>query len=69
MSIGDREKHRRYFRRARHLGADDGTLEIWELLREFHQNNQTDAGTAEHEREIVFMDAVIRLNPNDGDAP
>ena len=69
LSIGDREKHRRYFRRARHLGADDGTLEIWELLREFHQNNQTDAGTAEHEREIVFMDAVIRLNPNDGDAP
>ena len=35
LLIGDHEKHRRYFRRARHFGADEGTLEIWDLLREF----------------------------------
>ena len=40
LLVGDHEKHRRYFRRARHFGADDGTLEIWELLREFSQNDQ-----------------------------
>ena len=40
LLIGDHEKHRRYFRRAQHFGADDGTLESWELLREFSQNDQ-----------------------------
>ena len=35
LLIGDHEKHRRYFRRAKHFGADEGTLEFWELLREF----------------------------------
>ena len=34
LLLGDHEKHKRYFRRARHFGADEGTLEIWGLLRE-----------------------------------
>lgn len=34
LLLGDHEKHRRYLRRARHFGADEGTLEIWEMLRE-----------------------------------
>ena len=40
LLIGDREKHRRYLRRAKHFGVDEGTLEFWELLREFSQNDQ-----------------------------
>ena len=34
LLLGDHDKHRRYLRRARHFGADEGTLEIWEMLRE-----------------------------------
>ena len=35
LLIGDHEKHRRYIRRAQHFGAEEDTLKIWELLREF----------------------------------
>ena len=37
---GDDEKHKRYFRRARHFGAEEGTLRIWQLLREFGDKEQ-----------------------------
>ena len=50
LLIGDHEKQRRYFRRARHFGADDGTLKFWELLREFGQNNRNNAGTVERDQ-------------------
>ena len=65
LLIGDGKKHRRYLRRAQHFGADDGTLEIWELLREFGQKAQDNIDTAEHDRKIAVMDAVIRLSPDD----
>ena len=65
LLIGDHEKHRRYFRRARHFGADEGTLEIWELLREFGEKDQDKADSGEHDRKIAVMDAVIKLNPDD----
>ena len=64
LLTGDMEKHRRYFRMARHFGADEGTLKFWEMLREFgqHQDNED---TAKHDRNIAVMDAVIRLSPDD----
>ncbi len=62
---GDQEKYRRYLRIARHFGADDGTLEIWEMLREFGQEPQSNADTADHDRKIAVMDSVIRLSPGD----
>ena len=65
LLIGDDEKHRRYLRRARHFGADEGTMEFWELLREFGQEPRENADTAEHDRRIAVMDSVIRLNPDD----
>ena len=65
LLIGDAEKHRRYSRRAHHFGADEGTDKLMELLREFGQRNQDNAGTADHDRTITVMDAVIRLNPED----
>ena len=68
LLIGHHEKHRRYFRRARHFGADEGTLEFWELLREFGKKDQDNADTAKHDRKIAVMDAVIKLNPDDDDA-
>ena len=39
LSLGDNEKHRRYLRRAKHFGADEGTLKVWEQLREFGQKD------------------------------
>ena len=68
LLIGDHEKHRRYFRRAKHFGADEGTLKFWELLREFGKEDQDSADTAEHDRKVAVMGAVIKLNPNDDDA-
>ena len=68
LLIGDDEKHRRYLRLARHFGADEGTLEFWELLREFGWEPQENADTAEYDRKIAVMDSVIRLNPADGHA-
>ena len=65
MLIGDVGKQRRYLRRARHFGAEEGTEELWEFLREFGKKDQDNAGTAEHDRTIAVMDAVIRLNPDD----
>ena len=65
LLIGDDEKHRRYFRRARHFGAEEGTLAIWGLLREFGKKDQDTADSAEHDRKIAVMDAVIKLNPDD----
>ena len=38
LLLGDHDKHRRYLRRARHFGADEGTLEIWEMLRELGES-------------------------------
>ena len=68
LLTGDHEKHRRYFRRAQHFGADEGTLRIWDLMREIGQKPRGNADTAEHDREIAVMDAVIRLNPDDDHA-
>ena len=68
LLTGDHKKHSRYFRRAQHFGADEGTLEFWELLREFGQQTQGNDDTARHDREIAVMDSVIRLNPNDDHA-
>ena len=68
MLIGDSEKHMRYLRRARHFGAEEGTEDLWEFLREFSKRDQDNAGTAEHDRKIAVMDAVIRLNPDDDNA-
>ena len=65
MLIGDTDKQKRYLRRARHFGAEEGTENLWELLREFGKKDQDDASTAEHDRAIAVMDAVIRLNPDD----
>ena len=65
MLIGDTDKQKRYLRRARHFGAEEGTENLWELLREFGKRDQDNAGTAEHDRTIAVMDAVIRLNPDD----
>lgn len=62
---GDDEKHRQYFRRARHFGAGEGTLGIWQLLREFGDKEQNKTETAEHDRKIAVMDAVIKLNSDD----
>lgn len=68
LTIGDEEKYKRYLRRARHFGADEGTLAFWGLLREFGKNDQDRADSAEHERKIAIMDAVIKLNSNDDSA-
>ena len=68
LLIGDTEKHRRYSRRAHHFGADEGTDKFTELLREFGKRDQDQSDTAEHDRTITVMDAVIRLNPDDDDA-
>ena len=68
LLINDHKKHKRYLRRARHFGADEDTLEFWELLREFGKKDQDNADMAEHDRKIAIMDAVIKLNPDDDDA-
>ena len=65
MLTGDTDKQKRYLRRARHFGAEEGTEDLWKLLREFGKKDQDNAGTAEHDRTIAVMDAVIRLNPED----
>lgn len=68
LQIGDHEKHKRYLRKAKHFGADEGTLEFRDLSREIGKKDQDKAETAKHDRTIVVMDAVIKLNPNDDDA-
>ena len=68
LLTGDHDKHRRYFRRATHFGADEGTLKFWEMLREFGQNPPSDDDTPRHEREIAVMNSVLRLSPDDDDA-
>ena len=68
LLIGDAEKHRRYSRRAHHFGAEAGTDKLLELLREFGQKDQANAGTAEYDRNIAVMDAVIKLSPDDDGA-
>ena len=65
LLMGDNEKHRRYLRRARHFGAEEDTLEFWELMREFGEKAQDKADIAEHDRNIAIMDAVIKLNSDD----
>ena len=65
LLTGDGIKHRRYSRLAQHFGADEGTLQIWGMLREFGKKDQDNAGTTEHDRKIAVMDAVIRLSPDD----
>ena len=65
LLTGDDEKHRRHLRRARHFGADEGTLEVWEQLRDFGEKDQDKADSAEHDRKIAVMDAVIKLNSDD----
>ena len=64
MLTGDVGKQRRYLRRARHFGAEEDTENLWELLREYDEAKRAD-GTAEYDRQIAIMDAVIRLNPKD----
>ena len=68
LLVGDHEKHRRYLRRAKHFGADKGTLELWELLRAFGEKDQDDSDTAKHDHRIAVMSAVIKLNPDDYEA-
>ena len=65
MLTGDADKQRRYLRRARHFGAEEGTENLWELLRELGKKDLANVGTSEHDRTIAVMDAVIRLNPDD----
>jgi len=65
MLTGDNDKQRRYLRRARHFGAEEETEELWKLLRELGKKDQDNADTAEHDRTISVMNAVIRLNPED----
>ena len=68
LLTGDHDKHRRYFRRATHFGADEGTLKFWEMLREFGQETQGNDETPKYDREITVMDSVLRLSPDDDDA-
>ena len=65
LLTGDGKKHRQYLRKARHFGADEGTLRFWEMLRGFGGKDRADAGPDEHDRKIAVMDAVIRLSPDD----
>ena len=39
LLLGDNEKHRKYLRRAKHFGAEEDTLKVWERLREFGQED------------------------------
>ncbi len=39
LLTGDNEKHRRYLRMAKHFGAEEDTLTLWERLREFGQED------------------------------
>ena len=66
LLMGEHDKHRRYLRRAQHFGADEGTLEFWDLMREFGQQTQDNDDITWHDREIAVMNSVIRLNPGDG---
>ena len=68
LLTGDHEKHRRYFRRATHFGADEGTLKFWEMLREFGQKTPSNDDTPKYDQEIAVMDSVLRLSPDDDDA-
>ena len=65
MLTGDTVKQRRYLRRARHFGAEEGTENLWELLRDIGEKDWEESDPAEHDRTIAVMDAVIRLNPDD----
>ncbi len=65
LLTGDGKKHRRYFRRAQHFGAEEGTLRFWAMLREFGEKYHGNAGPDEYDRKIAVMDAVIRLSPDD----
>ncbi len=40
LLIGDHGKHRRYIQRAKHFGAEESALEIWELLRNLYSKMQ-----------------------------
>ena len=62
---GDKEKHRRYSRRAHHFGAEDGTDKLMEFLREFRKEEPDQHGAWDYDRRIAIWDAVIRLNPDD----
>lgn len=64
LSLGLTEKHRRYSRVAHHFGVDEDTDGFLELLRDFARAEKEET-TAEHDRQISIMDAVIRLNPED----
>ena len=35
LLLDEHEKHRDYLRRARHFGAEEDTIRVWEMLREF----------------------------------
>ena len=65
LLLGDGKKYRRHLRLAQHFGADAGTLEFWEMLREFGEKDRANTGSDEHDRKIAVMDAVIRLSPDD----
>ena len=49
LLMGDAQKHRRYYRRSQHFGADAGTFRFMELLREFGQEDRENAGESEHD--------------------
>ena len=59
LLIGDAEKHRQYSRRAHHFGADEGTDKLLELLREFRQKDQDNAGTAEHDHFPRILTSIL----------
>ena len=39
LLVGDNQKHRKYMRMAKHFGAEEDTLKLWEVLREFGQED------------------------------
>ncbi len=39
LLLGVKEKHRKYLRRAKHFGVEEDSLKVWELLREFGQED------------------------------
>ena len=65
---GDHKKHQRYLKQAQHFGAEEDTMNLWEMIRGFGEKDRTSTGPEEHDRKIAIMDAVIRLNPEDNDA-
>ena len=63
--VGDSSKHRRYSRHAQHFGAEEGTGEAMELLRDLEEYVNGGAGTSKHDRTIAVMSTTIKLNPDD----